>query len=90
MHGTIVKDDTGTETRRIALPVDDHSGRPSGALTIQRTLARVDGVAEVYVCPISETRCLAYVELDTSRAGPERLLAAFERAGFEPGRACAR
>ena len=69
----------------IALPVSDPACRGGGALVVQRTLARLDGVIEVSVSPVTETRCVAYVECDARRVSPDDLLAALEQVGFRSG-----
>lgn len=53
-----------------------------GALMVERALAKVPGVTRVYVNPATE---MAYVEYDPERCGPEQLVTAIKRVGFEAG-----
>lgn len=74
------------KTQRLTLPLFGLACGGGGALTIERTLAHVDGVVRAYVNPATE---MAYVEYDPERASPPLFTAAIERLGFkvgEPGR----
>ena len=73
-------------TERLTLPLFGLACGGGGALTIERVLARIDGVRRAYVNPATE---MAYVEYDPERAGPPLFTAAIEGLGFkvgEPGR----
>jgi Cu+-exporting ATPase len=53
-----------------------------GALTVERELAHLNGVARVYVNPATET---AYIEYDPTQANPDEFVAAVKRVGFRAG-----
>jgi copper chaperone CopZ len=64
---------------RMILPIDGLGCWGSGALVVERVLAKAPGVARVYVNPATE---MAYVEYDAAATDPEHLAAAVTRAGF--------
>ena len=53
-----------------------------GALTVERAVSRVAGVARVYVNPATE---MAYVEYDEAGCDAAAIAAAIRKAGFTPG-----
>ena len=53
-----------------------------GALTVERTLARLTGVTRAYANPATET---AYVEYDPTVVSPSDLVRAVEQVGFGAG-----
>lgn len=71
-----------TVARHITMPIFGLTCGGGGALTVERALEQVPGVTRVYVNPATE---MAYVEYDPARGGPEDLIAAARRAGFEAG-----
>lgn len=74
-------------TQRIMLPIYDLSCGGGGALIVERALAKVPGVARVYVNPATE---MAYVEYDPTRVDTQLLIAAVKHAGFGTGQPVAR
>lgn len=70
------------KTQRITLPIYDLSCGGGGALIVERALAKVPGVARVYVNPATE---MAYVEYDPTTADTEGLVSAVKHAGFGAG-----
>lgn len=50
-----------------------------GVLTVERALAKLAGVARVYVNPATE---MAYVEYDPTQVTPRQLTDAVSRVGF--------
>lgn len=70
-----------TKNRRVTLPI--YGLRRGGTLTVERALAKVLGVVQVYVNPATE---MAYVEYDPLLTGPERLVRAIEERGFRAGK----
>ena len=75
------------KTRRVTVLIHDLGCGGGGALTVERALAKVPGVARVYVNPAME---MAYVEFDPAVAGVDGLVAAIEDAGFRAGEPMAR
>ncbi len=67
--------------QRITLPVYYLSCGGGGSLTIERRLAHVPGVVEVYVNPATE---MAYISYDPAQSNPEQLTNVIKRAGFGP------
>ena len=53
-----------------------------GALMLERALAHVAGVQQVYVNPMTE---MAYVEYDPSACDAPALVRAVQKAGFRTG-----
>ncbi len=66
-------------TERATLEIYDLGCGGSGALTVERALARVLGVRHAYVNPATET---AYVEYDPATVGADQLVCAVEATGF--------
>lgn len=66
-------------TDRVTLEIYGLGCGGSGALRIERALARVPGVRRAYVNPATET---AYVEYDPGVAAPAELLRAIAATGF--------
>ncbi len=64
---------------RVTLPIDGLSCGGGGALSVERAIARIPGVARVYVNPLTE---MAYVEFDGTVCSPDAVVAAVMRAGF--------
>lgn len=69
------------KTQRITLPIYDLSCG-GGALIVERTLAKVPGVARVYVNPATE---MAYVQYDPTVVEAQQLIHAVRQAGFRVG-----
>lgn len=69
-------------TQRITFPIYDLSCGGGGSLIVERALAKVSGVAHVYVNPATE---MAYIEYDPTQATIDRLIGAIEHAGFRAG-----
>jgi copper chaperone CopZ len=53
-----------------------------GALALERALAGVPGVNRVYVNPATE---MAYIDCESDRIDPERLIFEVERLGYRAG-----
>lgn len=73
---------TRTGLRRVTVPIYGLACGGGGALTAERSLAKVPGVKRAYVNPLTE---MAYVEYEpgiTERAG---LIASLESAGLRAG-----
>jgi P-type Cu2+ transporter len=68
--------------RRATLPILGFGCAGSGALIAERALARVPGVINVYVNPVTE---MAYVRYDDARCALGALIKAIEGAGFKVG-----
>ena len=66
-------------TGRITMPIEGLSCGGGGALTVERSIARVPGVTRVYVNPLTE---MAYVEYDSTLCSSDAIVAAVMRAGF--------
>jgi copper chaperone CopZ len=66
-------------TSRITMPIEGLTCGGGGALTVERSIARVPGVTRVYVNPLTE---MAYVEYDSTLCSPDTIVAAVIRAGF--------
>lgn len=69
-------------TQRITLPIDNLGCGGGGALTVEHALARLPGVARVYVNPATE---MAYIEFDPAVTGPRHFIDALTRVGFRAG-----
>ena len=76
---TIQKTDSRTTSSRITLPIEGLACGGGGALSVERAIARIPGVARVYVNPLTE---MAYVEFDSTVCSPDAIEAAVMRAGF--------
>lgn len=70
------------DRRRITLPIEDFGCAGSGAIVVERALARVPGVLRVYVNAATE---MAYVLFDAERCDATTLRAAVAHAGFHAG-----
>ena len=69
-------------TTRVTMAIYDLGCWGSGALIVERALARAPGVIRVYANPATE---MAYIEYDPALISPAQLIAAVERAGFRAG-----
>ena len=69
-------------TQRATLEIYDLGCGGSGALAVERALARVTGVRRAYVNAATET---AYVEYDPTLADASRLVRAVQSTGFRAG-----
>ena len=58
-----------------------------GALSVERAIARLPGVIQVYVNPLTE---MAYVKIDPTRVSEEQVVAAVTDLGLTPGRSVVR
>lgn len=68
--------------QKLALPIEDLGCAGSGAIIVERALAKVPGVLRVYVNAATE---MAYVQYDADRCNLDSLRAATARAGFHAG-----
>lgn len=70
---------------RLTLPIEGLGCGGGGALTLERALAKLPGVARVYVNPATE---MAYVEIDGARCSRGDITRVIECLGFrvEPPR----
>lgn len=75
------------KTQRVTVFIYELGCGGGGALIVERALAKVPGVVQVYVNPATET---AYVEYDPAVTGVEGLIAAVENVGFRAGEPIAR
>ena len=66
-------------TARMTLPLD-YLGCSGEALTIERAIARLPGVSEVYINPLTE---MAYVVYDPALMDSEHLRAGLDHLGYE-------
>jgi copper chaperone CopZ len=73
--------------QRLTFEIDWLTCGGGGALTAERALARLPGVIQVYVNPLTE---MAYVEIDPQAASEQQLVAEVAKLGFRPGRPVAR
>lgn len=71
-----------TRMRRVTLPIYGLGCGGGGALTAERALARVPGVRQTYVNPLTE---MAYIEYNPTVAGSDQLIAAVEGVGLRAG-----
>ncbi len=69
-------------TERVTLTILDLGYGGGGATAIERALARLKGVANVYVNAATE---IAYVQYDPSMLHPSDLVRAVEQVGFHAG-----
>ncbi len=65
---------------KVSFPVIGLSLGGCGALTLERVLARLDGVLRVYVNPAIEN---AYVDYDPERITPARIASKIRELGYE-------
>lgn len=70
------------DRRNITLSIDDFGCLGSGALIVERALAKTPGVLRVYVNAATE---MAYVQYDADRCTIAALREAVARAGFHAG-----
>ena len=75
------------KNRRVTVFIYELGCGGGGALTVERALAKVPGVVQVYVNPVTET---AYIEYDPAVADVDGLIAAVESVGFRAGETIAR
>ena len=75
------------KTRRVTVFIYGLGCGGGGALTVERALAKVPGMVQVYVNPATET---AYVEYDPAIAGVDGIVAAVEGVGFRAGESITR
>jgi len=68
--------------QRITLSIDDFGCLGSGALVVERALAKTPGVLRVYVNAATE---MAYVQYDADRCTVAALREAIASAGFHAG-----
>lgn len=68
-------------TERVTIEITGLGCGGSGALTVERALARLPGVKRAYVNPATET---AYVEYNPTVVRPRALATSIEAAGFRP------
>ncbi|GIV80277.1 MAG: hypothetical protein KatS3mg050_4671 [Litorilinea sp.] len=75
---------TGRQTsKHLVLPVYQLGCSASDALVLERRLARVAGIRQVYVNPVTE---VAYIDYDPTQIDPGQIQAAIDRAGYgRPG-----
>jgi Cu+-exporting ATPase len=69
-------------TKRVTLPLYGLGCGGSGALTVERALLHVPGVAMAYANPATET---AYVQYDPEVCSPIDFVAAVKAVGFRVG-----
>lgn len=72
----------GANLRRVTVPIYGLARGGGGALTAERSLAKVPGVKRAYVNPLTEMAYVEYEPAITDRAG---LVAALESAGLRAG-----
>lgn len=70
------------DRQTITLPIEDFGCAGSGALIVERALAKVPGVVRAYVNAATE---MAYVQYDAGRCTEAALLEAVAHAGFHAG-----
>ena len=73
---------TSVRTQSIAVPVYDLGCGGAAALTIERALAKLPGVAKFYANPATEA---VYVDYDPTLVSPNEIITAVEALGFRPG-----
>lgn len=73
--------------QRLTFEIDGLSCGGGGALTAEWALARLPGVIQVYVNPLTE---MAYVEIDPDAVTEHELVTAVSDLGLRPGRPVAR
>jgi cation transport ATPase len=66
-------------TARVTLPLDNLGGGGGEALAIERAIATLPGVTQVYINPLTE---MAYVAYDPALVGRQHLRAALDRLGY--------
>lgn len=70
------------QRQNVTLPIEDFGCAGSGAIVVERALAKVPGVIRVYVNAATE---MAYVQYDTNCCDASALRAAIAHAGFHAG-----
>jgi cation transport ATPase len=70
---------TAMTTARVTLPLDNLGCGGGETLTIERALAKMPGVTEVYINPLTE---MAYIIYDPAQVHPEQLRATLARLGY--------
>ena len=70
---------TASSLAHTTLPLTGLGCGGGGARTVEQELARVPGVARVYVNPLTE---MAYVEYDAARCSAAELAVTLRRAGY--------
>ena len=70
------------DRQKIALPIEDFGCAGSGAIVVERALAKVPGVLHVYANAATE---MAYIQYDADRCTLSGLRDAVARAGFHAG-----
>lgn len=70
------------DRQKITLPIEDFGCAGSGAIIVERALAKVPGVLRVYVNAATE---MAYAQYDADCCDANALRAAVARAGFHTG-----
>lgn len=70
------------ERQHVMLPIQDFGCAGSGAIVVERALAKVPGVLRVYVNAATE---MAYIQYDADRCTVIDLQDAIARAGFHAG-----
>lgn len=77
--GTNARNTDTASPQRLTLPLLGFGCSGGGALTVERSIARLNGVNRVYVNPATE---VAYVEFDPGKCSPLDVVTAIERSGF--------
>ncbi len=72
----------GEATERVTIPVLGLSCAGGGALAVERSLLRVNGVQNAYVNPATE---MAYITYDPVLCSASGLQEAIRRVGLRPG-----
>ncbi len=70
------------DRQQMTLPIEDFGCAGSGAIIVERALAKVPGVIRVYVNAATE---MAYVQYDAQYCDSSMLRAAIAHAGFHAG-----
>lgn len=70
--------------RKITISIRDLACGGGGVLTVERQLARIPGVEQVYVNPFTE---MAYIAFDPTRCQVNDLQDVIRNLGFRPGEA---
>lgn len=70
------------DRRQVIVPIEDFGCAGSGALIVERALAKVVGVLRVYVNPATE---MAYIQYDAELCDVNRLRDAIAHSGFRAG-----
>jgi hypothetical protein len=73
---------TVVKNQRITIPILGLSCGGGGSLQVERAIAKVAGVARVYVNACTE---MAYVEYNPAICSPELIVSAVSRIGFGTG-----